>query len=36
MPASLTLLPVDGLYPGDLADELPEIDSVGADCELPE
>lgn len=40
MPASLTLLPADGLYPGDLADaltdELPEIDSVGADCELPE
>lgn len=39
MRASLTLLPVDGLYPGDLADaltdELPEIDSVGADCELP-
>lgn len=40
MPASLTLLPADGLYPGDLADaltdELPEIDSVSADCELPE
>jgi hypothetical protein len=40
MPASLTLLPADGLYPGDLADaltdELPEIDSVGADCELPD
>ena len=40
MPASLTLLPADGLHPGDLADalldELPEIDSVGADCELPE
>ena len=40
MPASLTLLPAEGLYPGDLADaltdELPEIDSVGANCELPE
>jgi hypothetical protein len=40
MSASLTLLPADGLYPGDLADalteELPEIDSFGADCELPE
>ena len=40
LPASVTLLPADGLYPGDLVDaltdELPEIDSVGAGCELPE
>lgn len=40
LPASVTLLPADGVYPGDLADavtdELPEIDSLDAGCELPE
>lgn len=39
LPASVTLLPADGVYPGDLAKaitgELPEIDSVSAGCELP-
>jgi FtsX extracellular domain len=40
LPASVTLLPADGVYAGDLADaltnEFPEIESVGAGCELPE
>lgn len=40
LPASVTLLPADGVHPGDLADavtdEFPEIDSVSGGCELPE
>jgi hypothetical protein len=40
LPASVTLLPADDVYPGDLADaitdEFSTIDSVSAGCELPE
>jgi hypothetical protein len=40
LPASVTLLPADGVYPGDLADaitdELSAIESVSAGCEFPE
>lgn len=40
LPASVTLLPAEGVYPGDLADaitdEFSEIESLSAGCELPE
>lgn len=39
LPASVTLLPAADVHPGDLADavtaEFPELDSLGAGCELP-
>lgn len=39
MPASVTLLPADGVYPGDVADaitdEFAEIESLAAGCEFP-
>jgi len=39
LPASVTLLPADGVYPGDLADaiadEFSAIESFNAGCELP-
>lgn len=40
LPASVTLLPAEGVYPGDLADAITgkfsTIDSVTAGCELPQ